>query len=370
MERLVKDKIDLLQLQETLLRLIEIPSESGAEEPLLQYLEKRLARLDLPLVRQDVAPGRSNLVLNPLPEPALLLDAHADTVPVVIEGRPCLTRVEGRRIFGRGSADVKGGIAALIFALELLKETGGDLSNWPVTVVFTVDEEQDAIGSAGAAASFRPAEVIALEPTGLAICPAQAGSITASIKLTGHPAHGSEMETGTNAIQQAIELLSELKELPFLRAEHPVLGKNNFNIQKINGGTTELVVPQFCELKIDFRILPEQEIQEIAQELALFLTARGAEYTFLDFSPPFEFESDLPVIKRLQEGARAVLGRHLDLSGFRSWSDAENFTETGVPAIVFGPGNLAVSHTPFEHVDLEEVRLAAHILAALFRSYL
>lgn len=370
MERLVRDKIDLLELQETLLQLIEIPSESGAEEPLLRYLEERLKKLGLPQMRQEVAPGRSNLVLNPLPEPALLLDAHVDTVPVVIEGCPCLTRVERGRIFGRGSADAKGGIASLIAALELLKETGRDLSNWPVTVVFTVDEEQAAIGSAAAAAFFRPAEVIAVEPTGLAICPAQAGSITVSIKLTGYPAHGSEMETGRNAIQQASELLADLRELPFLRAEHPLLGKNNFNIQKISGGTAELVVPQFCELNLDFRVLPGQEIQDIKEELASFLSARGAAYEFLDLSPPFEVPADLPVIKKLEKETHAVLGRAPRLGGFRSWSDAENFAAAGAPAVVFGPGSLAVSHTPFEHVDLEEVRAAAHILAALFRSYL
>lgn len=369
MEKLVKEKVDLAQLRDEVLQLIEIPSKSGAEEALLQYLEVRLQHLGLPLVRQYIAPGRSNLVLNPLPEPALLLDAHVDTVPIVIEGQPCLTLVEGTKVFGRGSADTKGGIAALIAALETLKETKEDLTNWPVTVVFTIDEEEEAIGSAAAAAYFRPAEVIVLEPTGLAICPVQAGSITAQIKASGYPAHGSEMEAGKSAIKQVLGILENIQQLPFLQAEHPLLGKNNFNIQKINGGTAELVVPQRCELIVDFRILPGQDIHEIKQELATFLAAQGADYSFLDLSPPFAVEADLPVIKKLQE-VQSITGRALNLSGFRSWSDAENFAAAGVPAIIFGPGSLAVAHTPFEYVNLEEVSAAAHILSALFRGYL
>jgi len=357
-------------LREELLRLLEIPSESGSEETVLQYLEKRLQFLELPMLRQEVAPAGSNLVLNPLPEPQLLLDAHVDTVPSCIEGKKCELRTEGKLVFGRGAADVKGGTAALIIALEKLKRAKKDLSKWPVTIVFTIDEEQGGTGSAAAAAHFRPTEVIALEPTNLTICPVEAGSLTVKILVTGTPAHGSEMEAGDNAITKAFTVLKKLKKLPIFDQEHPLLGKSGFNIQKICGGSTELVVPQKCELIVDFRVLPEQDIEEVKKTLHTFFDKEEVKWEIIDTSPPFAVSHDLRVIKKLQKGAKTALGRPLELGGFKSWSDAENFVAAGFPAIVFGPGNLAVAHTPFEHIDLEEVKQATNILYHLFCDYL
>ena len=347
-----------------LLRLVAIASESGREAGILAYLEARLEALGLaPLWRQPVEGAGANLVWSPHPRPRLLLTAHADTVPTW--GHPELERprAEDGRVFGRGSADVKGGIAALLLALEAAAQDGR-LDRAPLAVAFTVDEEEGGRGASALPHAVRAEAAVVLEPTDLAVCPAQAGFLEARVVVTGVTAHGSELEAGRNAIHEAAALMVAFRDLSFVRAAHPRVGLGGYNVREVRGGRDALVIPDRCELRVDFRILPDQDPEAAAEELRTLAARHGATVAVTDSAPAFALGEDAPVVALMRAAYRAALGRPAPLAGMKSWTDAEELHAAGIPSVVFGPGRLAVAHTPGEHVEVRAVVDAARVLAA------
>jgi len=344
-----------------LLRLVSIPSPTGREQALLAYLEARLESLGLVPFWQPVEENRANLIWRGADPPKLLLTAHADTVPV--DDPPDRPRVEAGCVWGWGSADVKAGIAAILLALEEIPE----IRELPVAVAFTVDEEQGGLGSKVLPEAVRAEAAVVLEPTELRICPAQAGSLEVRIELAGIPSHGGEFEAGRNAILRATELLRAFETMEFVRAEHPLAGRGGFNVMEIRGGQLALLVPDRCTLSVDFRVLPGQEMEAVRQEVLRVVEAHGGNAEILDESPPFELPEDAPVLCLLREAYEQALGRPAEVGAIRSWTDAENLVSAGIPAVVFGPGRLAVAHTAFEHVEVRQVAEAARVLSRAIR---
>ncbi|MDR5709086.1 MAG: M20/M25/M40 family metallo-hydrolase [Armatimonadota bacterium] len=344
-----------------LLRLVSIPSPTGREQALLAYLEARLESLGLRPFRQPVEGDRDNLIWKGAERPRLLLTAHADTIP--IEEPPDRPRVEAGCVWGRGSVDVKAGIAAILLALERTPE----IRELPVAVAFTVDEEQGGLGSKVLPEAVQAEAAIVLEPTELRICPVEAGSLEVRIELSGIPAHGGEFEAGRNAILQAAELLRAFEAMAFVRAEHPLVGHGGFNVMEIRGGKLALVVPDRCTLSVDFRILPGQDLEAVKQEVLRVVAEHGGNAEVLDESPPFELSEDAPVLSLLREAYEQALGRPAEIGAIRSWTDAENLISAGIPSVVFGPGRLAVAHTASEHVELRQVAEAARVLTQAVR---
>lgn len=360
------DRFD--RLANELLRLIEIPSPSGNEGPIIEYLENRLRFLKVPTKIQPIVGKTGNLVLNPGSK--TLLDLHVDTVPGVMEGVRCSARLEGDLVYGRGAADVKGSIASLIIALEDYVDEVGNNHDFPASIVFTVDEEQGGSG-AYEAVKLCPEEVIVFEPTELDICTMEAGAIGARLNFFGQTAHGSDFEAGQNAISKAVDFLSKLKKLPFLEGEHPYIGEAGFNVQSLSGGSpNELIIPSRCEMYIDIRLLPDVDHKEAERQLRHLFDREGIEYEMDDISPPFNLGEDVPIADKLMGVASNDLGLNLQFGAFKSWSDAEPYVTAGIPAVVFGPGKLSVAHTPFEHVSLKEMDLASQILTAFLTNLL
>ncbi|MCS7172720.1 MAG: M20/M25/M40 family metallo-hydrolase [Armatimonadetes bacterium] len=346
-----------------LCRLVSIPSPTGREQALLVYLEARLESLGLRPFRQPVVEDRANLIWKGAERPKLLLTAHADTVS--LEDPPELSRprVEAGCVWGRGSADVKAGIAAILLALEETPE----VRELPVAVAFTVDEEREGLGSKVLPEAVRPEAAVVLEPTELRICPVEAGSLEVRIELAGVPAHGGEFEAGQNAILRAAQLLAAFQTMAFVRAEHPLVGRGGFNVMEIRGGRPALLVPDRCTLHVDFRVLPGQDMEAVKQEVLRVVEAHGGAAEILDESQPFALPEDAPVVTLLREAYGQALGQPARLGAIRSWTDAENLVSVGIPAVVFGPGRLAVAHTAFEHVALQQVADAARVLKSLIR---
>lgn len=349
--------------------MIKIPSPSGHEKELLLYLEEQV-RLDCwPVARLPVGPESYDLLVNPREQPALLIDIHADTVPETIAGDPCLCREEGGRVYGRGAADAKGSLVALLAALKLVQEQGISPAALPVTIAFTVDEEREARGSEVLAAHVRAGSALVMEPTGLALAIAQAGSLVARLTFAGFPAHGSEFEAGRNAIQVAWNFFDELARHPVITASHPLIGGGGFNIRQITGGSEELAVPAQCTVLVDFRIQPDQDIARVQETLAELFAAREIAYDFIEISPSYSLRGDEQVIATFQEAYRQVRKEEVRVTGMKSWTDAENLVDAGIPAIIFGPGDLKIAHTPWENIAVAEVEAAARVLAHLLLSF-
>ena len=348
--------------------LIAIPSETGHETALLRHLEDDLAGFAVPLARQPVSGDRYNLLLNPLPEPALLIDVHVDTVPIGLEGVGCPLREEDDLLYGRGACDAKGSLAAILAAVRWWLERAS-FSTLPVTVAFTVDEEGAGLGSEVLAAAIRPQAALVMEPTEMVVCVAQAGSLVVRLKAQGLAAHGSEIEQGRNACERLLRSLSALSSLSFLGREHALLGRATYNLRYLHGGTPELVVPGRCEAVVDFRFLPSQEPDAVQREVQAFWEGEGLEGDGVEVAPPYEIEPGQPVVRLLGSALRRALGQEAVIGGIKSWTNAENYHAAGVPAIIWGPGRLAVAHSPREHIRVSELVAAVKVLVALFEEW-
>jgi len=344
-----------------LLHLLSIPSVTGAEAAILRHLEARAATFNLPATRQYLDAHRWNLLLNPRPAPELLLVTHVDTVPETIQGESCPVRREGDLIRGRGAADTKGCIAALLGLMHLAAAAGWDWTSLPVTITFTADEEKGGQGSDLLGESIAAAAAVVLEPTELAVCPVQAGSFEAEVTVPGRAAHGSVFEAGENAIMKAAALIRALEHLPWTADAHPRLGRAGCSVQWISGGSPELAIPNACQFSVFCRVLPGQDMEAAIQSFTSLCRRYNARCLVTDVSPAFELDDDHPLVRELLAACAGVLPNPR-LAGMPSWTDAENLAYYGIPSVVFGPGRLAACHTARERVSLRDIEGASRVL--------
>jgi acetylornithine deacetylase len=327
----------------------------------------------------ETPPGRPNVVarLGPADTPALMLNGHLDVVGVDgMTHEPFAAEVRGNRIYGRGSADMKGGLAAICAAAL---EGVGSGAKRQILVTAVVDEEYESLGMRALLASGVSADAaIITEPTRLAICPAHRGFAWFDVSLRGRAAHGSRYDIGVDAITHAGLLLAELEQLERTRdsgPRHPLLGRGSLHASKIHGGVGMSTYPEACDLAIERRTLPgestEKAIAEIVDACAR-VKARHANFdakvTLTTAQLPSEVPPDAPIVRRL----RRALEREnvpVRIEGFSAWTDAALLNEAGIPAICFGPGDISMAHAAEEFVPLEEIGLATRVLTRVVREW-
>ncbi|WP_456430925.1 M20 family metallopeptidase [Thermosulfuriphilus sp.] len=349
------------RLKDLIFTLASIPSPSGQEGAILEFIWNRLSALGIPLRRQDVPDRFYNLLANEARGNRLLITAHVDTVPHWLGVFP--PRIRDDRLEGLGVCDDKAGVAIMVLLLE---ERLRKKSPLPVTFAFVVDEEREGQGSATLSKEDLPPLAVVLEPTELKLAIAEGGSVEFEIHIRGRSAHGSCHLQGENAIDKAIELVGHLKRLPFLYSEHPLVGPGGLNVERITGGDGELRVPDLCTLEIDFRVLPGQETGKIIEEIKEVLESfSGVSYVVKDVSEPFALAQDSSFVKMFAQAYRESLGEEPRFSGMPSWTDAAHLQAAGLEALVFGPGELAPCHTPEEYLDLGQAEKAYKVLDRL-----
>jgi acetylornithine deacetylase len=327
----------------------------------------------------DGAPGRPNLVarLGPVDAPALMLNGHLDVVGV--EGmihEPFSGDVRGGRIYGRGSADMKGGLAAMCAAAVA---GASRASERQILVTAVVDEEYESLGMrALLAAGVRAEEAIITEPTRLAICPAHRGFVWLDVELRGRAAHGSRYDVGIDAITHAGLLLTELDRLEQTREAgptHPLLGRGSLHASKIEGGVGFSTYPELCNLAIERRTIPgesvEKAMREITDACARVKEARpefDARVTLSTAQLPSDVPVGAPIVTRLA-GAVEREGIPVRIEGLSAWTDAALLNEAGIPAVCFGPGDIALAHSAEEFVPVDDIERATRVLGRVVREW-
>ncbi len=327
----------------------------------------------------ETVPGRPNVVarLGPSDSPVLMLNGHLDVVGV--EGmihEPFAAEIRANRIYGRGSADMKGGLAAMCAAAV----TGaGPKARRQIMVAAVVDEEYESLGMRALLASgVRAQAAIITEPTNLSICPAHRGFAWLDVSLRGRAAHGSRYDIGVDAITHAGLLLADLEQLERTResgARHPLLGRGSLHASKIRGGVGMSTYPEACELAIERRTLPgesaERAMREITDACDRVKAAHpgfDARVTLSTAQLPSDVPADAPIVKRLQ-GALKRENLAVKIEGLSAWTDAALLNEAGIPAICFGPGDIALAHAAEEFVPVEEIGLATRVLTRVVREW-
>jgi len=387
---------------ELLGRLVSIPSVNpmGAgvtgpeyyESQLTDYLESWFARLGLECQKQQVEPGRENLVarlegaIPPRQGGRLVLfDAHQDTVPVggmTIE--PWNPVVREGRLFGRGSCDTKGSMAAMMLALaRLARERPPGM---PTVVMSCAVNEEFGFTGVGKIVELwnepsRPNQLAGLiprkpdaalvgEPTDLKVVVAHKGAVRWRCSTLGRAAHSSQPEAGDNAVYKMARVLSSLelyhREVIGTLGTHPLCGKATLNVGTIQGGMSVNTVPERCTIEIDRRTLPGEDTSEARQHVIDYLAALPDLDFPLEHGPPFlqlpPLGDDLngPLAESFSDCVREVLG-WAERAGQTFGTHAAFYSSVGIPALVFGPGSIEQAHTKDEWVSLEQVEQAAEI---------
>lgn len=347
------------------------PGESGCA----LFLARVLGEWGFEAAILEQVPGRPNVIarIGPRGAPSLMFAGHLDVVGV--EGMthpPFSADVRDGRLYGRGSADMKGGIAAMCSAAVKAITDGSKKS---IVIAAVVDEEYESLGMRALLASGVRAEAAILtEPTRLAICPAHRGFVWMNVGIRGRAAHGSRYDIGVDAITQAGLLLAELDSLEYTRESgltHPLLGRGSLHASTISGGTGMSTYPETCELAIERRTLPGEtaetalvEIRDAMRSVKERDSRFDASVTLTTAQVPSDVSLDAPIVHTLASALRAE-GLPSAAEGLSAWTDAALLNEAGIPAICFGPGDIALAHSAEEWVPLAEIETATRVLARL-----
>src|ERR1700720_653405 len=354
--------------------LVQVPSEnpSGSaatygEEAIAQFVGEFLESLGARVEYEEIGPGRPNVYgLWPVPAGAdrrILFAPHLDTVTV--EGMtvdPFLGKCLDGKLYGRGSSDTKGSMAAMLWALKSV-----DLSKLKVAVGFAglADEEFEQLGAQACAARKMADFVIVGEPTNLDVVYTHKGTAWIEIETRGKSVHASLPETGINAIDRMTDTLKILHErFPEICPVEPdpVLGRPTLSTGRIHGGAKINVVPDRCYAEIDIRILPGQE--SMATAVAEFFEQHQipAFVTSIKTSAPLYTSPDNPFITSFR-----TLGSKL--TGASWFCDAAFFALENTPAIAIGPGSIAQAHTADEFIEIAELERGAEFFTNYLLSF-
>ena len=373
--------IDEQFLQQTLIDLVQINSvnpsltpEGAGETEIAHYVADVLTRLGLAVTTYELAPDRWN-VIGHWPGRgqghSLLWNAHLDTVGVEGMVEPFAATIRNGRLYGRGSQDMKGSLAAMLAAIKGLIDGGVSLAG-DVWLTAVADEEYTSIGTADLVKRVTADAAIVTEPTDLTLCRAHRGFIWYEVETIGRAAHGSRYQEGIDANIRMGRFLAELDQLEQQlrqRPPHPLVGPPSLHAALLKGGTEISKYAARCQLKLERRTNPGEEEAGITQELQAIVDGLAAtdptfEATVLPFfrRQPFEVEADADIVKVVETAMTSRLGQPPRHTGQTFWTDAALLAEAGMETVLIGPTGAGL-HSVEEWVDLQSVLDLAYILA-------
>lgn len=342
------------------------------ESRVTNYLEAFFRNLGVACERQAIAPQRENVVarFDTGSRRTIVFEVHQDTVPVdAMTIDPFGGEIRGGRLYGRGACDVKGGMAAMLSAFSrLVREKPIGAAN--LVLACTVDEEHTFLGVQRLVQGLKADAAIVAEPTQLRIVHAHKGVVRWTITTPGRSCHSSRPDQGVNAIYRIGKLLGAMEryaeQLRRSRSD-ALLGTPTISVGRIEGGLSVNTVPDFCRIEMDRRLLPGEDPLDAQRHTWDFLLRQTDVDVPFSFSEPWLKCPALPacpsteLIQRLGSAIDAVLGTHQQ-EAVPYGTDASSIALTGIPSLVFGPGNIAQAHTCDEWIELAQVDQAADIL--------
>ncbi len=353
-----------------------VPGSVG-ERKIAEHLFERLQSAGIEVHLTEVCPDRFNVVATvqgAKPGPRVLLNGHLDTVTVEGMAAPFEPFERDGRIYGRGSLDMKGGLAAEVAALFACARSSEQLRG-EVIFAAVVDEEDLSIGIEHFLAHWdrqRPFDfALVAEPTDLKVCSAHKGFAWFEVITRGIAAHGSRPQDGVDSIRAMGGVLQKLGDLDRslqARKPHPLMGTASLHASVIQGGREWSSYPDRCCLRYERRTLPgetdsdlEDELKQILEQLAADDPNFRASGQRIFSRTPLEMDREHPKFKRFLQVAQSVLPSQVDWGAASFWTDAALIAEAGTPAVVFGPGGAGL-HSLEEYVISADVIGCAEVI--------
>ena len=353
-----------------------VPAGAG-ETAIAQFLIDWLGRHGIEAQLDEAAPGRYSVVATVRGSgggPSLLLNAHLDTVGTEGMAAPFEPVIRQGRMYGRGTYDMKGGLAVCLLALLDAREAGlrGD-----VILAAVADEEHASLGMQSVLRQVTADAAIVTEPTELCVAVAHKGFTWHEIVTHGRAAHGSRPDLGTDAIAHMGRVLVGLEALGQTltgRPAHPLLGHGSLHASLISGGQELSSYPDRCTLQLERRTLPGETADSVTREIDTLLgeLASGgsfrAEHRLTLVREPFGVAEDAPIVQTVRRAATDILGTPPEVIGQSFWMDSALLAAAGIPTVVFGPSG-AGAHATEEWLDLHSAEQCLAVLNATVRLF-
>jgi acetylornithine deacetylase len=388
--------------------LVRRKSVTGTEDEIQQALAARLSdwglEVDLwridesirnhPAFCDDGEPvTRLNLVArfgrqDPTRPASLILNGHVDVVPEGERARwstdPYSGAIRDGRLHGRGSCDMKGGLAAAAIAIRAAMKIGIEPRR-AILLECVVGEETGGLGTLAAIErGYRAEAAVITEPTSLELCPVQAGALSFRLHVRGKSAHGAMRGEGVSAIEKYFTVARALEALESARHRgyrHPLYPEGSLvaplSVGKLEAGNWPSTVPEELRAEGRYGIFPGEDCASARRELEAAIAALDSRDPWFRDHPigvewfEGQFESgetavEAPILKELAASHREVVGTESTIHGVSYGSDLRLFTRyAGMPAVLYGPGDVRVAHSANESIPLDEMVAAAEVLTHL-----
>jgi acetylornithine deacetylase len=350
-----------------------VPGARG-EAAIAEAIAAHMRSIGLEVHVEEAAPGRPNVVgvlEGAEPGPSLMFCGHMDTVGVEGMQAPFDPVIREGRLYGRGSQDMKGGVAAMIDAARVARERG--FTRGTLIVAAVADEEYASLGADALVTRWSADAAVVTEPTDLEIGVGHKGFAWLEIETRGLAAHGSRPRDGRDAIIRMGRVLQRLERLDRdlqARAPHAVMGTGSLHASIIDGGRELSSYPDMCRLRMERRTIAGESAAGALEEIEEILSRlRDEDPEFeatvrLTFGrSPYEISPDHGLPHALAR-AVAAAGFSTRTVGMSFWTDAAVLGHAGIPAVLFGPGGAGL-HSPDEYVLIDDVLACRNALAAL-----
>jgi acetylornithine deacetylase len=307
----------------------------------------------------------------------ICFEAHMDTVStnnMTIE--PLNPVIKEGKMFGRGSADCKGSLASMMYAIKILTKNNLKPST-DLYFVASVDEEYNHRGvDHFLKKGINLQGAVVGEPTKLDVITACKGVVRWIISTNGKAGHSSRPEKGQNAIYDMMDLIYGIKNdlIPsYKNTKHRLLGSPTLSVGCINGGVAVNIIPDRCSIEVDRRLLPGETNDSAKREILELINKLIKEKNkILDINIsdpttetiPMDTDTNEKVVKTSMKSCEKITGKST-MKGVNFGCDASSFTGAGIPSIVLGPGDILQAHTENEFVDLKEVCQATEIYSQI-----
>lgn len=372
--------IDEQFLVNTLTELVKINSvnpdldpEGAGEEELGRYISHLLESLEIESTVTRLGPSRINVIGRLRGKgtgKSLMLNAHMDTVGVKGMKSPFSAAVRNGKLYGRGSYDMKGSIAAILATAKSIKEHNIDLEG-DVLMTFVADEEFESRGTQELIKVYKTDAAIVTEPTDLDICLAHRGFGVYEITTKGRTAHGGNHREGIDANSKMGLLLAELENLSKKLSQekkHPLLDSASLHVPLIRGGQSLFIYSEECTINVERRTLPGEKESDVLKELEdimKMISSRNKHFKAtikpIIWRDPYEISDQAPIVTTLQGCATEVLGFRPSYIGHAWWEDSGLIGKTGTETVIMGPKGGGI-HEKTEWVDLKSLTYLSNIL--------